>query len=99
MTLQEICSEIAEVEQGLENGNVQFTYSKLMRAMKPGHPADLLDDILSMVAWDVEAGKVIETDRVKQWADALTDFAEEFNIEELDAPIQHITEYIKKTEC
>ena len=66
--------------------------------MKPGHPADLLDDVLSMIGWDVFAGRPVELDRIKEWAKALKAFKAEFKIKELAAPIKHVTEYIKEQE-
>ena len=98
MTLQEICSEIARIEEGLAYGEIQFSYDNLMCAMKPGHPADLLDDVLSMIGWDVFAGKAVELDRIKEWAKALKAFKADFKIKELNTPIKHVTEYIKEQE-
>ena len=66
--------------------------------MKPGHPADLLDDVLSMIGWDVYSGKDIEMERVKEWLEALKSFKEEFEIKELSKPIQHLEKYIKEHE-
>ena len=60
MTLYEICSEVAQIEEGLAYGEIEFVYGKLASAMKPGHPADLLDDVLSMIGWDVFADKEVE---------------------------------------
>ena len=56
MTLYNICKMIAEVEEGLMYGEISFEYSKLMCALKPGHPAEILDEILSIIGWDVFAG-------------------------------------------
>lgn len=100
MTLYDICSEVAHIEEGLTYGEVSFSYDKLMSAMKPGHPADLLDDVLSMIGWDVFAGKDIELSRVEEWLDELKNFKKAFKIKELSKPIKHTEEYIKslKTE-
>ncbi len=95
MTLHDICSEIAQIEEGLMYGDISFTYGKLMSAMKPGHPADLLDDVLSMIGWDVFAGKDVELSRVEEWLEALKDFKKAFKIKELSKPIKHVEEYIK----
>ena len=98
MTLKEICTEVAEIEEGLMYGEIQFSYDNLMSAMKPGHPADLLDDVLSMIGWDVFEGKPIELDRVKEWSKALKSFKAAFKVKELSAPIKHVAEYIKQEE-
>ncbi len=49
MTLYEICSELAQIENGLAFGEIKFNYGAMMCTMKPGHPADLLDDIFCEV--------------------------------------------------
>ena len=74
MTLYEICQEIAEVEEKLEYGKITFSYDNLMSAMKPGHPADLLDDVLSEIGWDVFSDKPVELERVKTWIKELKAF-------------------------
>ena len=96
MTLKQICTEVAEIEESLAHGMIEVSYDNLMSAMKPGAPADLLDDILSMVGWDVFAGKEIETARVKEWKEALEGFKNDFQVEELAEPIKHITEYLER---
>lgn len=96
MTLKEICTEVAEIEEGLMYGSVEASYDALASAMKPGTPADLLDDVLSMIGWDVFAGKEIETERVKEWKDALQGFRNDYQVEELDEPIRHVTEYLER---
>lgn len=98
MTLYEICSEVAQIEEGLAYGEIEFVYGKLASAMKPGHPADLLDDVLSMIGWDVFADKEVEIERVKEWQNALKEFKKCFKIKELAAPIRHIDTYIKEQE-
>ena len=96
MTLKDICTEIAEIEEGLMDGTVEASYDTLMSAMKPGAPAELLDDILSMIGWDVYAGKEIEKERVREWKDALEGFRNDFQVKELDEPIGHIDEFLKR---
>lgn len=96
MTLKEICKQVAEIEMELAQGGIDYSCDNLASAMKPGAPADLLDDILSMVGWDVFAGKEIEKERVSEWKEALEGFRNDFQIKELDEPIVHIREYLKK---
>ena len=98
MTLKEICSEVAVIEEGLACGEISFTYDNLMSAMKPGHPADLLDDVLSIIGWDVFAGKDIEIERVKEWKKALMELKRCFKIKELTTPIKHVETYIREQE-
>ena len=72
MTLYEICREIGLVEQGLMYGEIDFSYDNLMSAMKPGHPADILDDILSIIGWDVFEGKDPPIEKVREVLELLT---------------------------
>ncbi len=96
MTLYEICVEIGQVEEGLMYGQISFEYDKLMCAMKPGHPAELLDDVLSIIGWDVFAGKEVSIDRVEETRKELKRFRSAFKVKELAAPIKHLGEYIKE---
>lgn len=98
MTLYQICSEIAAIEDDLTYGRIQFSYDKMMSAIKPGHPADMLDEILSMIGWDVSLGNPVELDRVKEWAKLLKEFKTAFKIKDLATPIKHVAEYIKEQE-
>ena len=95
MTLYDICQEIAEIEEGLMYGQINFAYDNLMSAMKPGHPADILDDILSEIGWDVFEGKEVPLARVEETCKALKRFRTTFKVKELASPIKHLTEYIK----
>lgn len=98
MTLYDICQEVAKIEEGLIYGEISFEYDKLMCVMKPGHPAELLDNVLSEVGWDAFEGKPVELDRVKEWAKDLKSFKSAFKIKELSAPIKHAQAYIKEQE-
>ena len=97
MTLWDICTEIAEVEEGLAYGEINFSFDKLMSAMKPGHPADLLDDILSEIGWDVQKGITPERSKLEQILKELKGFKATFKIKELSAPIKHLKEYLEET--
>lgn len=98
MTLYDICQEVAIVEQQLMEGDIEFAFDPLMSAMKPGHPADLLDEVLSKIGWDVFAGKDVSLDRVKEWHKELKQFKSTFKIKALDRPIKHVKAYIEKQE-
>jgi len=94
MTLYDICKMIAEVIEGLMYGNINFNYGKLMSAMKPGHPAEILDDILSVIGWDVFAGKTPENEKIEQVLDELKQFKEAFCVKELQKPISALEAYL-----
>lgn len=98
MNLYDICKKVAEIEEGLTYGEIQFEYNKLMCARKPGHPADLLDDILSQIGWVVFGGKDVSLERVKEWVRDFKAFKTSFKIKQLSAPIKHAQEYIKEME-
>lgn len=98
MTLYEICNEVAEIEERLAYGEVAFKYDNLMSAMKPGHPADLLDDVLSIIGWDVFANKPVELERVKEWIKELKAFKSAFKIKELSEPIKMAQQYVAEQE-
>ena len=97
MTLYDICTEIAEVEEGLAYGEIKFTFDNLMSAMKPGHPADILDDILSVIGWDIQSGITPEREKLEQTLKDLTIFKESFKVKELSKPIKHLKEYLDET--
>lgn len=94
MTLYDICKMIAEIEEGLAYGEISFEYSKLMCALQPGHPADLLDEILSIIGWDVFAGKTPEKEKIEQVLTELKGFKAEFCIKELKKPIEALENYL-----
>lgn len=96
MKLYDICREIGEVEEGLMYGQISFSYDNLMSAMKPGHPADILDDILSVIGWDVFAGKEPDKEKVQEVLTRLQEFKQCFNVKELADPIKHLAEYLKE---
>ena len=98
MTLFEICMEIASVENGLAFGEIQYTYDKLMCAMKPGHPADILDDIFCDVGNELffDHDKEIPKQRVEKLYKDLQEFATAFGIKELDRAISELQKYIDK---
>ena len=93
-TLYDICKMIAEIEEGLAYGEIDFTYDRLMSVMKPGHPADLLDEILSLIGWDVFKGETPEHDTIEQVYEQLKSFKATFKIKELKKPIDALEEYL-----
>ena len=94
MKLYDICKMIAEVEDGLAYGEIQFSYDNLMCAMKPGHPADILDDILSKIGWDVFEGKTPSNETVAQVLEELKEFKATFKVKQLQKPINALQKYL-----
>lgn len=87
------CKEIAVIEEKLYMGQIDFEYGKLMSAMKPGHPADILDDILSIIGWDVFAQKEPPLDKVKETIDGLKSFQATFKVN-LKKQIKSLEKYV-----
>lgn len=94
MTLYDICTEIAIIEEDLYSGRIGFSYDNLMSAMKPGHPAEILDDILSIIGWDVQADIKPPLSKVKKTLTELRKFQRAFKVD-LKVPIAGLTQYIK----
>lgn len=64
--LKEICKDILDVEEKLFYGGVNYTYDKLMAAMKMGSPGEILDMILQPVYFDIQADEEIDLERLKE---------------------------------
>lgn len=94
MSLKEICDEIAAVIDGLEYGTIQFTYDKLACAMKIGHPADILGEVISEILFDVQDSKVPEPEKVESVMKGLKRFKRSFKVKELSKPIKEMEAYL-----
>lgn len=97
MTLHDICMEIAEVERKLDYGEIPFSYDNLMCAMKPGHPVEILDDILATIFYDVCANKTPDLKKVKKTLSGLEKFQRTFKVD-LKKQIKKLKDYIKESE-
>ena len=95
MTLNEICRMFAEIEECLMYGEISFSYDNLMCAVKPGHPADILDEILGTIYWDVLANKEIPISTLKSTLADFKEFKKAFKVKELKKPIEELSLYIK----
>lgn len=98
MTLDEICNEIMDIEEGLLYGEISFTYDRLMSAMKAGHPMEILDGIIAEIFWDVRAGKEPELDKVKNVLKNLQDYKRCFKVKELTPVIKALKAYVQEQE-
>ena len=94
MTLYEICTEISMVEEKLIDGEIEFTYDNLAQAMKMGHPADILDDILSHIGWDVQKGDEPSQKKIKETIRGLEKFQRTYNVD-LQLPIKELKSFVK----
>lgn len=101
MNLFEICCEIGDVETQLMFGEIECDLccsDSLMAALKSGHPADVLDDILSIIGWDVHAGKTPSIENVREVYNQLKIFATGYKVKELRTPIEHLREYLSQND-
>jgi hypothetical protein len=98
MNLNEICTNILDVEKGLLEGTIPFTYDNLACAMKYDHPGWELDDILAEIFFDARAGKVPERKNVENVLKGLKRFKRAFKVKELSKPIKDLTQYLAETE-
>ena len=93
--LSQICSDLAGVEMGLMNGEINFSYPRLMSAMKAGHPCEIMDGILSKIYYPAISGKEPPMETMEETLNELQSFGETFNIEEMNDPLRRLAEYIE----
>lgn len=98
MTINEICTSILDVEKGLLEGKINFTFDNLACAMKYDHPGWELDDILAEIFFDARAGKEPEREKVENVLKGLKRFKRAFKIKELNKPIKDLTQYLSEIE-
>lgn len=94
MKLNDICQEILAIEEGLDCGNITFTYDNLSSAMKCGHPAEIFDSIIAEIFWDIQAGKEPDRDRLENVLKGLKRFKRSFKVKELSKPIKDLEAYL-----
>ena len=99
MELHTICNEVLTIEEGLMYGTIPFAYDNLMSALKPGHPMEILDEMLSEIFWDVQAGKEPSIEALKSTLDNFKQFRKVFKVSSMSGPIRHLTAYIKEREA
>lgn len=96
MTLYDICQMIAEIEESLAYGEISFSYNNMMSALKPGHPADILDEILSIIGWTVFKGETPERQKVEEVYSQLKSFKACFKVKELKKPVDALKLYLSE---
>ena len=97
MSLKEICMEVLRICEGLEYGDISFSYDRLASAMKMGHPAEILEETLSDIFYEVRDGITPEPVRVEKLLKDLKRFQRHFKVKELSAPIKELSAYLEKT--
>ena len=92
--LDQICSDLAGVEIGLMNGEIDFSFDNLMSAMKPGHPCEIMDKLLSPIYYPVISGKEPSMETMEIASDNLKGFMNTFKIKEMKKPLQELADYV-----
>lgn len=95
MKLFDICDEVAQIEGGLMYGTIDFAYDNLMCAMKCGHPAEILDDILADVFWTSHDGGEPTEEAITELIEGLEDYKKCFKVKELAKPIRELKKYLE----
>ena len=104
MTLYDICLEIARVENDLADGYIRVNISdddKWIYALKPGHPADILDDIFGSVGNELcyNPSAIIATSDLQEMLEELEGFSGAFGVKELAEPIENLRKFIAEREA
>ena len=94
-TLERICEEVVDIEEGLMFGTILFRYDNLMSAMKPGHPMEILDSILANIYFTVMSGKEPSMDKMEDTLKQFRGFKNAFAVKEMNKPIRELSDYIK----
>ena len=97
MTLNRIVDMVINIEEGLMCGYIEFEYDNLMCALKPGHPMEILDKILSEIFWDVQAGREPSQEALKNTLRNFKAFRDTFKVEEMKKPIDALETYLNPT--
>ena len=95
MSLRDICEKIIDIEEGLMYGQINFQYDALMSAMKPGHPMEILDQILAEIYFTVLSDKEPSKEELENVIKNLKDFVKCFKVKELKPIIKDLSEYVK----
>lgn len=94
--LYDICKEVLQIMEGLEYGNIEFTYDKLACAMKVGHPSEILGEVISEIFFEVRDGIIPDKAKVESVLKGLKRIRRSFKIKELKDPIKKLETYLKE---
>ena len=94
-SLQSICNEVISIEEKLMYGQISFQYDNLMCAMKPGHPMEILDNILARIFFTVMDGKTPSMEDLTATLEEFKAFKDVFGVKQMSKPIDHLEAWIK----
>ena len=93
MKLYDICKEIAQIGEKLYTGEIDYELGRLTRPTKSNHPCGILNEILSIIGWDVYAGKTPTKEKIQETIDALEEFQTVLCVD-LSKQIQNLKEHL-----
>ncbi len=99
--LLDILYKFGAICGGIMFGEIPFTFNgdALMCALKPGHPGDIMDDIVSMVYAKVDDDPFESLPTVKEGLASFKEFKKVFGIVSMKEPIEELSAYVKKVEA
>ena len=74
MTLYDTCKEIAQIGEKIYTGEIDYEIGHLTRPTKSNHPCGILNEILSIIGWDVFSGKTPTREKIQETIDGLEEF-------------------------
>lgn len=94
MNFKSICMEILTIAEGMEDGIISFTYDNLASAMKMGHPAEFLMEVLDKVFDEIQGNTIPSREKVDALLKGMKRIQRNFKIKELSEPIKDLTDYL-----
>lgn len=91
-----ICTQLSAIIDGMMCGSIEFTCDKLTSAMKCGHPADILDEMVGMAFVDTLPGEEPDRQHLETLLKDLKRFKRSFKVKELAAPIKALTAHLSE---
>jgi len=85
--LYDVCNEIAAIQDRLALGIIGADKSA-------GDPVQTLDDIFSLIGWDVFAGKEPPIALVRETCEKLRNYMTEFKVDALKGCVEGIEKYL-----
>ena len=98
MSLKDIFQETLAIAEGLEYGEISFTYDKLACAMKMGHPAEFVMEALDEIYLKVRDEIPPTQKEIDTLLKSLKRIKRNFKIKELSKPIKDLTAYLAQME-
>ena len=97
--LENIMIEIAEVENELAYGGIDYELDRVGLALRQ-HPADILDSIFAPIGNRIYilGEDSVSKEELKDFLEQLIFFKDNFQIKEMEKPINHLSTYLNPTE-